>query len=260
MFTIFEQREEFYKANTRSHELLRSILDELGVALEESAYSTGSELLLGNQSDCFLMTSGIIRTENQEGKILCFLEPGDMIGAVGLFTPDSRFIAHSNIRGKLGSKTALYKAFAEYPSLVDSWQEYIESQFELLSHMLYGFSPERSPFTPDVRFYHPGDPILIQETTPKEVFTMLYGSADVYVQDTNVGEVLPGEIFGAMSASTKTRRSASVIARTQCAASVLHHDMFLELIRTHPRTVHKLVGNMARVIVSQNERIVDFEE
>ena len=77
------------------------------------------------------------------------------------------------------------------------------------------------------------------------------------VVDCSMGndDYLEGEIFGALAATTKTRRSASIIARSFCVVSVLPHNEYLELLKTHPNTVNELMASMARIIVSQNEKI-----
>ena len=73
-----------------------------------------------------------------------------------------------------------------------------------------------------------------------------------------VGEINTDEIFGAIAALTATRRTASIIAKTDCTALVVQSDRFKNLITVRPDTVTKLVEDMARTIISCNAKIVDL--
>ena len=109
---------------------------------------------------------------------------------------------------------------------------------------------------PTVLSFNPGEAIIIQETSPHEVFTMLHGKAAAYLQDVHVGEIEQGDIFGAMAATKNSARSASVIAETFCVVSSIPQDEFFELVKTHPQTMHQLVSTMSSIIVSQNEKML----
>ena len=75
-----------------------------------------------------------------------------------------------------------------------------------------------------------------------------------------LGGLLPDEIFGAIGGLTGTPRSATVVATKQTTVVVLPTDHFIELIQERPQTVLQLVKDMARKLVSLNERVVSLED
>lgn len=87
------------------------------------------------------------------------------------------------------------------------------------------------------------------------------GSEKVMINDTEVGEINKDEIFGAIAALTNTKRNASIIATSNCETFVVRSDSFRSLLEARrPDTVQKLINDMARTIVSCNDRIIELSE
>ena len=63
-----------------------------------------------------------------------------------------------------------------------------------------------------------------------------------------------------MAGLTGTKRTATVIATASSIVLSLQRDKFIELIKNRPNTVLKLIDDMARKIVSLNERVVELEQ
>jgi CRP-like cAMP-binding protein len=78
------------------------------------------------------------------------------------------------------------------------------------------------------------------------------------INNIQVGEINKDEIFGAIAALTNTRRNASIIATSACDTIVVKSDSFRSLLSARPDTVQKLVNDMARTIVSCNEKILEL--
>ena len=110
--------------------------------------------------------------------------------------------------------------------------------------------------TPGFGIYEPGDVIIAQGERAQYVFHMTAGLADVLVDDTPVGIISPGEIFGAMAALTHAHRTATVRARSRCSVVKVPTSQFTDLIKSNPATIHALLTDMANSIVSLNEQLV----
>ncbi|MDH5473810.1 MAG: cyclic nucleotide-binding domain-containing protein, partial [Gammaproteobacteria bacterium] len=113
-------------------------------------------------------------------------------------------------------------------------------------------------FHPEIRQYNEQDTIIEEGGTDNEVYTLLSGSADVLVKDTQVGVIKRDEIFGAIAALTGTPRTAKVVATSDCTVLVVPSDRFQDLLKKRPDTVTKLIEDMARTIVASNQKIVDL--
>jgi CRP-like cAMP-binding protein len=257
VFALFEHNEEFYSKNSQVRSLLAELLEQIPLNGKDRELRRG-EVISGTQNHLYLLKNGVIRSE-REKRVVFFLEPGDLVGPNIGDSKSCTTIAHSPITITALEKTAFYEALSSSPDLSSKWDTILAFQFELFHRLLNKLLPSKLPPAPDVRYIAPGDPIIIQETSRNEVYTLLHGKAKVYVQETEVGEILPGEIFGAMAAPMRSTRSASVVAETQCVVSALPQDQFLALVNTHPQTVQKLVKTMSRVIMSQNEQILELK-
>ncbi|WP_020406141.1 cyclic nucleotide-binding domain-containing protein [Hahella ganghwensis] len=107
------------------------------------------------------------------------------------------------------------------------------------------------------RTYKEGEVIIHEGDPAEEVFDLISGRATVYVQEQEVGQVSPGEIFGAMAALTKTPRTATVVANRPCTVMAVPMEEFTTLIRNQPRTCLALLENMAKQILDLNQKLVD---
>jgi CRP-like cAMP-binding protein len=257
MFTLFEQPKEFYELSDEMRSVAAELCKPLLPQAELRHYAERELVTEGTGSDgpLVLVEEGFVRVE-VEGKLLYLSEPGELLGLLHGLRLDVRILADSPVRARLIGRSAVDAAIDGSREQAARFRRLHLLFSEAILRLLARTNSGDAELSPDRRYFRPGDPIIIQDTAPSEVFTMLYGRADVYVNATRVGTVLSGEIFGAMSATTDSRRSASVIASTECIVSVVPKELFLGLIKTHPTTVHRLIENMSRVIVSQNEKIV----
>lgn len=261
MFTTYEINEEFKIYNNRARTALADLISELGVNPEELLITPDIDIasMARETGDIYILSEGILSC-NLSGKQLFFLEKKDVVAPVDFFF-GSEAVLHSDFAVKLFrfNRTQFYTLLFRNRQLHDLWEEFLGMQLSSMVCLLASFNKPSKKVDPDTRFVAPGDPIIIQETEPDEVYTLLSGSADVFVQEKKVGEVLEGEIFGAMAATTNTRRSASVIARVPCVIMVLPKEHFLSLAETHPHTLLKLIEDMGRIIRTQNQKIMDLE-
>lgn len=260
MFTLREHSDELYHDIETSKELLLQIFAAIELNSTPRRLPKNHRFfdLPEERKNLYLIKTGFLRFEHGE-RVILFMEPGELLGWGNHFSGHLDLVSDSPVELECFSKDEFFKAISRHAELSLLWNNYIEGQFRIYTALLAEESCADSSFLePERRYFSPGEPIIIQGTSNAEVYTLLHGKADVFVQDTCVGSVLTGEIFGAMAATTNTTRTASVIANTPCVVSALPKEQFLSFIKTRPKTVLKLIEDMARIIVTQNEKIVEM--
>jgi len=100
----------------------------------------------------------------------------------------------------------------------------------------------------DEQLFQPGQ-IIVEEGMPGEtLFVVLEGQAKVTRRKRKVGQVLPGDFFGELSAIDGGERSASVVAETPMRLLRLFRHTLVDMIKSEPDFSVKLLdGMVARV-------------
>ena len=75
-----------------------------------------------------------------------------------------------------------------------------------------------------------------------------------------IGVINKNEIFGAIAALTNTKRTANIVATSNCETIVVKNDNFWGLLAARPDTIEQLISDMARTIISCNERITELSK
>jgi len=110
------------------------------------------------------------------------------------------------------------------------------------------------------RHYGAGSQIVTRGDTRDEVFFLLAGAAQV-VNYSDTGRVVayaslvPGDLFGELTAIDGKPRSATVIARTECTVGTLPGGKFMQLVTKYERPASILLRRLAGIIRSTDERI-----
>lgn len=105
-----------------------------------------------------------------------------------------------------------------------------------------------------------GANIINQGDTSDFVYVLNQGQAAVVVSGVKVGEVVAGEMFGAMGVLTEMPRSASVIAISDCLVTEYTSAAFVSLIATRPEMVVRLIRDLSHAIVSLNAEFVKLRK
>ena len=208
----------------------------------------------------YFIRSGTVN-EIHEGQVLVNYEENDLLWVDALFHPKL-----TSLENDFDVMVDEYDGDEFLDELFNDKNKFLicNQYLSALSHsyqLLMGhFSKQDVAFKPAFRYYQEGDIIIEQNTVGDEVFTLLSGMAEVVVDNTVVGEINTDEIFGAIAALTNTRRSASVVATSDCETIVVRSDRFRGLLAARPDTVQKLINDMARTIVSCNDRIMTLSK
>ena len=142
----------------------------------------------------------------------------------------------------------------------DLWNQYISCLSQSYQILMSHFSRQDTDFLPEFREYKKDDIIIEEGTEGNEVFTLLSGKVKVTSNGEEVGEIQKDEIFGAIAALTNTERTATVTAATDCDTLVATSENFHSILDTRPDVIQKLIEDMARTIVTSNEKIVELSK
>lgn len=208
----------------------------------------------------YLVTDGEIY-ETYEGQLIVIYEKGDLINADSL--------SHTKVTSYETDFAAtvteydgqqFIDAIAADKNNIHNWSHYLSCLIQSYQLLTSHFSRQDTELLPEFRQYKKGDIIIEENTEGDEVFTLLNGAAKVISNNEEVGEIQHDEIFGAIAALTNTKRTATIIATTDCDTLVAKSENFRGLVATRPDIVQKLIHDMARTIISSNERIIELSK
>ena len=208
----------------------------------------------------YLIKSGMI-SEVYQGAVIVNYEDGDLIGMDGLsqqkltsFENDFAVVVDEydgeKLMGEIFNNKNKFLILSKYLSCLS------QSYQLLTSH----FTQKEAAFNPEFRHYDDGDVIIKEGTEGDEVFTLMSGTTKVVSNNVEVGEINKNEIFGAIAALTNTKRTASIVATSNCETIVVKNDNFRGLLAARPDTIEQLISDMARTIISCNERITELSK
>ena len=208
----------------------------------------------------YLIKEGMI-SETYKGQVVVNHEARDLIGVESLL--QEKLTLYENefavIVDEYDGKEFLEQIYADKNKYL-TLNKYLSCMSQSNQLLMSGLIKEDVGFLPEFRHYNKGDVIIEESTSADEVFTLMTGSTKVIVDNTEVGVINKNEIFGAIAALTNTPRTASIIATSEVETMVVKKDSFFDLLAARPDTVQQLVSDMARTIVSCNEKIMDLSE
>lgn len=208
----------------------------------------------------YLIKQGEI-SERFEGELIVIHDKGDLVNAdalahIKVTSYDTDF---PTIVDEYDGQQFM-DAIAADKTKLQIWNRYLSCLSQSYQLLMGHFSKQDTEYLPEFREYKKGDVIIAEDTAGDEVFTLLNGTVKVTRNGEIVGEVKKDEIFGAIAALTHTRRTATITATSNCDTFVANGENFRSILATRPDIVQKLVENMARTIVSSNEKIIELSK
>lgn len=261
MLASVELPQDFKLLNRQFQGLVQAILDEidmLPVRVEVAPTNSGNFRGFDG-SRFYLVESGTV-TVRYDDRTVYLLEEGDLLlpDAAGTREPDAAAYYGSEAGASLNAFNGLEfmaQVFSR-PGTTKLWTRLLVTYSGMMLRLSAMHTQVDVVTTPGFAVYEPGEVIITQGERAQYVFHMTAGLADVLVDDTHVGIISPGEIFGAMAALTHADRSATVRARVRCSVVKVPTSQFTDLIKSNPATIHALLTDMANSIVSLNEQLV----
>ena len=204
---------------------------------------------------------GLVQISTQGVDVLCF-EKGDIFSLPRVFG-----LPHGDAQAQAGCEVELihrddFVAYI-YSDVVHqhTWSNYLLTALAIYQRVLAHYHLKASVQAPKgFERVEAGEVIIKEGDHADTVYQFMSGSADVTVKGVTVGEVLEGEIFGAMAIFTGELRSATVVARETCSLLSIPKDRFIDLIRAKPETAITLLESMSRRIQSLNEQVLATQE
>jgi CRP/FNR family cyclic AMP-dependent transcriptional regulator len=99
-----------------------------------------------------------------------------------------------------------------------------------------------------VRFLRPGDPLMHEGESERELFILGEGELKVSIAGNAIATLVPGTVVGEGTFFSGEPRSATVTPSTTGVAWGLHWDRFDALSRKHPKLAVDLVKGLAAVL------------
>lgn len=203
------------------------------------------------------ITSGLVTVVSKGVEVACY-EPGDLIGLSRVFgLPHAELKVDDPVQVELIHRDDFVGFVNGDPLRQHRWSNYLLTMVALYQKVLAHFHVQVQIQTPKGFIQiEPGQVIIQEGDQADTVFQLMAGSADVTVNGVTVGEILDGEIFGAMAVFTGETRNATVTAREPCQLLAIPKEQFVDLIRAQPETAITLLDNMSRRIKSLNEQVL----
>jgi len=113
------------------------------------------------------------------------------------------------------------------------------------------------------RRWERGQEVFGQESANKEVFFVADGKVRITIfaangQEISFRDLGAGASFGELSAIDGQARSASAVALSDSTLASLSRDRFWGLLRAQPAVTEQVLRNLAALVRSLTERVVDF--
>ena len=106
----------------------------------------------------------------------------------------------------------------------------------------------------DVLTFGPGESIVREGEPGEALFVVLSGQGKVTRAGKRVGDVVPGDFFGELSAIDGGPRSASVVAQTPVEVLRLFRRTLMALIKDEPQVSLKLLDGITRRVRQVDRR------
>jgi len=244
--------------NEASKSLAKAVLDKLEPCGEIEEYNSVDDLYAQASSvgKFFYILDGCLAYE-REAKVGFYYENGDIVGLDHQYEGE-RPRLHSEFYAKIKPYS-----YADLMQLIDGdadarecWTQYLVCYSSVLATSTTILGGANNSSQLGFETFAPGEVIIKEGDVANEVYTIVEGHAEAFVNGVKVGDIHEEEIFGDMALFTKSPRTATVIAARTCMVLVVEQDQFFTLVKTHPKVCISLIEHMAKKIVSLNEQII----
>ena len=239
--------------------LVPSLLKDCTVKAKDLSIDTANPINFQSKS-LYLIKEGEIY-ETFDGQIIVIHAKGDLVNADALsHLKATAYETDFPATVDEYDGQAFIDAIAADETKFQVWSQYLSCLSQSYQLLMCHFSRQDTDYLPETRVYKKDDIIIEEDTEGDEVFTLLRGTAKVISNNEEVGEIKKDEIFGAIAALTHTKRTATIIATSDCDTLVAESENFRSILATRPDIVQKLIQDMARTIVSSNEKIIELSK
>ncbi len=259
MISINEQKEYFAIINQKLQqqigELYQALLDNQ-VGYQEHKLHDASPASIWSDNVHFIKGGNV--SVEQDDKTLYILEYGDLIQGASLNDLEQTNIAYevkSEATIHTFDKEAFMQAIANSAKMLNLWftiSSLIHIQF---NQIVGGLTRKEEVANPGFGRFSAGASIITEGEEADYVYSVVEGTAVAVHKGVEVGEIGQDEIFGAIAVLTNQKRTANVIAKTNCTLLMVHKDQFSKLVHSHPKLFLNILSSLADKIISLNEKV-----
>ena len=259
MFVLEGSNEDLKEINRESKKLISILISDIAPIKSSCKVEKGEQVFDGQKAgSLYLLKEGHVNYL-KNGQTIYIYDEGDLIGLEKINGGEySAYVADADVLLDEFSVDIFYEEIKKSPVKFELWNRYLSLQINVHGLLISALMKAEVEYRPRVKSFGRGDVIIEEGSKGTEVYTMLSGVAEVFVDHVMVGEIHTDEIFGAIAALTGLPRTATIKAVTPCTVVVIDKESFNHLIETRPNTIFKLAEDMTRVIVSTNEKLVNM--
>ncbi len=259
MISINEQKEYFsivnQKLQQKIDQLYQGLVDN-NLPFEEHKLSDSSSNEVWNKGMHFVKGGNV--SVELEDKTLYILEYGDMVHASSAEeTSDAQI--HFNVKSEAVihsfSDEQFIDLLAQDSTLLSLWFAVSGLSKLQLNQIIGGLTKKEEVANPGFGRFSAGSSIITEGDEADYVYSIVEGTAVAVHKGVEVGEIGQDEIFGAIAVLTNQKRTANVIAKTNCTLLMVHKDQFSKLVHSHPKLFLNILSSLADKIISLNEKV-----
>lgn len=248
----------FEQAAPKLQQLTQEMLEGFEFSQEVITFDGVEDLYeLFDENTLFLVQDGIINLTNHDVTLASYDE-GDLIGIANSFhlpSPSLGTDGYVELQ-PINRDDFLMHIYAD-KRRQHCWTHYLVTTNAVMMNKLSTVADCQAKPAAGFLNFAPGQIIIRQGDEADMVYTLITGEANVLVDGTNVGHLTEDDVFGAMAAFTKEKRSASVIADTHCTVMAVPQEDFTVLIEAQPRAAVNLIQDLARRILIMNQQLLE---
>jgi CRP/FNR family cyclic AMP-dependent transcriptional regulator len=212
---------------------------------------------LFDEDTLFLVNDGIINLTSNDVTLISY-EEGDLIGIANSFhLPSPCLTTDGYVELQPVNRDDFLLHLYDDKRRQHCWTHYLVTMNAIMMNKISTSTDSQAKPAAGFLNFAPGQTIIQQGDDADMVYTLISGEANVLVDGTIVGQLEEEEVFGAMAAFTKEKRSASIVAQSHCSVMAVPQEDFTILIEAQPRAAVNLIQGLAKRILIMNKQLLE---
>ncbi len=149
----------------------------------------------------------------------------------------------------------LFDVMAKDTSLIALWFAASRLCQLQLNQMVGVLTQKELRANPGFGRFKAGMEIIKEGDDADYVYSVSEGVAVAIHNGVEVGEIHQDEIFGAIAVLTDQKRTATVVAKTNCTVLMVRKDEFSKMVHSHPKLFLNILSSLAEKITSLNHKV-----
>lgn len=213
-----------------------------------------------DKEQLFLIDSGLVHVLIDDQPFF-YLQQGDLLGIrQGLGLSNYQYATDDTLRLIPYARSDVIQHIADCAERHEQYTLYLLGHSTLLTDALVQLQQPEISTPTGFQSFAAGEKLIQAGDSAEDVFIIIKGRAEAWVDGQKVGEIEEDEVFGAMAVFTEEPRNATVRASEPCTVMVIPKDQFINLMHSNPRIAHSLIESMARRIDLMNKEIIGLRK